>query len=61
MVFEKTSFMEEKHKMGILRGGSYFNNRINSRVCNRNHNHPDNRNHNFGFRLVLPLAHACMA
>ena len=36
----------------MLRGGSWNNDAANSRVANRNHNHPGNRNHNLGFRLA---------
>lgn len=49
--------MNDKLQKGMLRGGSYFNNRINCRVRNRNNNDPDNRNNNYGFRLVFSSAH----
>ena len=40
---------------GVVRGGSWNNNRADARAAYRNRNNPGNRNNNIGFRVVRAL------
>ena len=50
---KKLAEMGQADERGVVRGGSWNNNRNNARCAYRNRNEPDNFNNNIGFRLVL--------